>query len=136
MTAHSPSPDDAGQDGKDDSELVEMVLNCDWSEIVARGFDVHAHSANHVQLVRPAICVDFWPDANKFMAHGWVRLGGVHDIRMAIDNSQLKMPPNARQGQCKFCGAPIWWVQSSKGNRMPLDGDGAAHVGRCPGVAR
>lgn len=31
------------------------------------------------------------------------------------------VPPGARAGVCRGCGAPIWWVRTCQGKNVPLD---------------
>lgn len=33
----------------------------------------------------------------------------------------MNTPPNSSGGMCKSCKAPIWWISTSNGKKMPLD---------------
>lgn len=36
---------------------------------------------------------------------------------------------------CRYCGAPIYWVRTTQGKRAPYDGDARSHWATCPQAA-
>lgn len=42
------------------------------------------------------------------------------------------IPEVTPQRECISCNAPIYWVVSRAGKRMPLDPDGTSHFATCP----
>ena len=38
--------------------------------------------------------------------------------------------------KCRSCGAPIFWVITPKGRRMPVDPTDISHFATCPEAAR
>lgn len=43
----------------------------------------------------------------------------------------------AQRGQCKGCGAELWWVKSPKtGTPHPWNPDGTSHFSTCPEAPR
>jgi hypothetical protein len=45
------------------------------------------------------------------------------------------VPPGTPPGQCRSCHAPVYWIVTGHGKRMPVDCevDGAQRPGRDPG---
>jgi hypothetical protein len=35
-------------------------------------------------------------------------------------------------GRCRSCGAPVLWVITAAGKKMPLNRDGTSHFANCP----
>lgn len=38
--------------------------------------------------------------------------------------------------KCRSCGAPIEWVLTESGKRMPVDPDGTSHFVTCPEASK
>lgn len=49
---------------------------------------------------------------------------------------KFDIPPGAAVASCSGCGAAIVWVVTTKGKRMPVDGDGTSHFATCPDAKR
>ncbi len=39
-------------------------------------------------------------------------------------------------GECRSCGATIYWVKTRNGKRAPYDGEGISHFATCPNANR
>ncbi len=46
------------------------------------------------------------------------------------------IPAGTREARCKSCGASIFWIVTTFGRRMPVDGDGLSHFATCPDAAK
>lgn len=38
-------------------------------------------------------------------------------------------------GNCRSCGAAIYWCRTKRGSRMPVDPEGTSHFATCPDAA-
>lgn len=41
------------------------------------------------------------------------------------------VPPDARKQSCLSCGQPIYWIETQRGKRCPVDPDGTTHFATC-----
>lgn len=48
------------------------------------------------------------------------------------DPKRFPIPPSAGARQCRSCKAPIYWVLTVSGRRMPVNPDGVSHFSTCP----
>lgn len=48
--------------------------------------------------------------------------------------SEIKftIPPGTRHSFCKGCSLDIYWIETVKGKKMPVDPDGTSHFATCP----
>lgn len=46
------------------------------------------------------------------------------------------IPPGAPEKTCRSCSAPIVWIVTASGKRMPVDPDGVSHFETCPNAAQ
>lgn len=44
---------------------------------------------------------------------------------------KFEIPDNAARGWCSGCSAPVAWIITTKGKRMPVDPDGTSHFATC-----
>jgi hypothetical protein len=47
----------------------------------------------------------------------------------------FEIPAGTQGSGCKSCGAPIYWIVTPSGKRMPCNPDGVSHFATCPHAA-
>jgi len=45
------------------------------------------------------------------------------------------IPPGTPRRSCRSCAAIVFWIETSRGRKMPLDPDGTSHFATCPDAA-
>lgn len=66
------------------------------------------------------------PTANGPEDLGWTpQATGREPLRFPI-------PPGAPEKPCRSCGAPMIWITTPAGRKMPVNPDGTSHFGTCP----
>jgi hypothetical protein len=51
---------------------------------------------------------------------------------MTQQELRFPIPPSAVQKACRSCTAPIYWIDTKAGKRMPVNPDGSSHFATCP----
>ena len=95
------------------------------------GFEVLAHTWYHYQLKRPDALVDLRPSKNKFMAFGRVFCSSPERVVEHFNAGRLTVPDDAKPVDCKYCGEQVFFIHTKRGKWLPVERDGANHVGRC-----
>ena len=49
---------------------------------------------------------------------------------------RFEIPPSAQPKRCLSCGARIFWIETSRGKRMPVDPDGTSHFATCAAASK
>ena len=114
-----------------DSNSSSTSSTASFSALTQLGFELADANGDQFDFHRPALSIRFWPHAERWMSFGQVRDGDIDDVCRFVNKGRLAMPDWARPGQCRYCGAKIWWLTTNKGRRMPLEWDGACHIDRC-----
>lgn len=86
----------------------------------------------HWKLTRPGCVVGFWPNTGACFAFGKSFTPSVDTLIAAMVSGRIRMPDDAGKAVCRNCKAPIWWVTTPRGKKMPLDHDGESHWSTCP----
>lgn len=47
---------------------------------------------------------------------------------------KFEIPQGTPVVKCRACGAPIQFIETAAGKRMPVDRDGTSHFATCPGA--
>lgn len=88
-----------------------------------------------IDRVDGTLHLDHWPTVGKWMAWGKVWQGSTPDqVLEAIRAGRLRMPReifNDGARDCRYCGATIYWTETDKGKRMPIEVDGRPHIANC-----
>lgn len=48
---------------------------------------------------------------------------------------RYRIPEGTRESACRSCAAPIFWIVTTHGKKMPVDRDGTSHFATCPNAA-
>jgi Zn-finger protein len=48
---------------------------------------------------------------------------------------RFPIPPSTPKRACKSCLAPIYWIETQAGKRMPVNANGVSHFADCPNAA-
>ena len=90
----------------------------------------------HVKLYAPnGAVVGFWPNTGTCYAYGKSFKPSVENLIAALKSGRITMPADADQGECRSCGATIWWITTDKGKKMPIVSSGEPHFLDCPNAA-
>lgn len=52
--------------------------------------------------------------------------------REAPKGPLFEIPAGATSTPCRSCGAPVYWVTTRRGKKMPVNADGTSHFASCP----
>lgn len=44
----------------------------------------------------------------------------------------FEIPEGTPERKCRSCKAPVFWIITEKGKRMPVNPDGTSHFSNCP----
>lgn len=44
----------------------------------------------------------------------------------------FEIAPGTPQRECRSCKAPVFWILTALGKRMPVNADGTSHFSNCP----
>lgn len=76
--------------------------------------------------------VGYWPGTGTCWAYGKTFKPSIDSLISAMASGRIKMPADAQPGQCKSCGASMWWITTDKGKKLPLGESGEPHFVECP----
>lgn len=99
-------------------------------KVLLRNNDTHMvldHNSGRLHL-------SHWPTTNTWMAWGRVwKKSTPEEVLTAFQIGRFRMPDEIirSEAKCSKCGRSIFWAKTTKGNKMPVDMDGARHGALC-----
>jgi hypothetical protein len=113
--------------------------NTDYSAIESRilcyGVKIEVQAdVKHWKISHGELIVNYWPSTGSCFVFGKSFKASPEKLCEAMISGRIRMPEDANEAKCKRCGAPIWWVVSTKsGRNLPVDYSGESHFSTCPG---